>query len=58
MKDCVRCHGQLKPAFSRFSEKQLQHVMQRMTPNNYWIGTSPVTIQIRPNQVANWGREG
>ena len=58
MKDCVRCHGQLKPAMSRFNEEQLLHVMQRMTPNTYWIGTTPVTFQMRRNQVANWGREG
>jgi streptogramin lyase len=43
-------------ALSRFDEKQLAHVMQRMT--SYWIGTTPVTYQMQASTVASWGKRG
>lgn len=56
LRDCTRCHDQQRVAMSRFNEKQLQHVMQRMTA--YWLGSTPVTYQLHQDTVAHWGRRG
>ena len=54
LRDCARCHDHRRVAMSRFTEAELPYVMQRM--RYYWLGSTPVTYQLPPDQVVDWGR--
>ncbi len=56
LRDCARCHNQRRVAMSRFDEKELPYVMERMTA--YWLGSTPVNYQLPAPEVSRWGREG
>ena len=53
LRDCTRCHSQIKPAMSTYDAPAAAYVMQRMI---YSSGSTPASFQLPANQVANWGR--
>jgi len=53
LRDCTRCHSQVKPAMSLYDAPTAAYVVQRMI---YSSGSTPPSFQLPANLVANWGR--
>jgi len=56
LRDCTRCHSQVKPAMSTYDAPTAVSVMQRMAV--YTSGSTPPSFQLPSSEVANWGRPG
>jgi hypothetical protein len=53
LRDCTRCHSQLKPATSTYDAATAAYVMERMI---YSSGSTPASFQLPAGEAANWGR--